>query len=57
MFYFTITCNNPFTILDVCVPCFTSHQCTECRCDGTMSLLPNQTKYIVVVTEQGIEDV
>ena len=57
MFYFTITCNNPSTILDVCVPCFTPHQCTECRCDGTMSLLPNQTKYIVVVTEQGIEDV
>ncbi|XP_045023333.1 uncharacterized protein LOC116936194 [Daphnia magna] len=38
---------------DVCVPCFVPHKCCDISCHGSMSLIPNITESIVVVTEQG----
>ncbi|XP_045028462.1 uncharacterized protein LOC116923942 [Daphnia magna] len=38
---------------DICVPCFVHHKCCDISCHGSMSLIPNVTESIVVVTEQG----
>ncbi|KAK4017462.1 hypothetical protein OUZ56_032773 [Daphnia magna] len=38
---------------DVCVPCFVPHKCCDISCHGSMSLIPNVTESIVVVTERG----
>ncbi|KAK4017496.1 hypothetical protein OUZ56_032909 [Daphnia magna] len=38
---------------DICVPCFVPHKCCDISCHGSMSLIPNVTESIVVVTEQG----
>ncbi|KAK4028639.1 hypothetical protein OUZ56_021643 [Daphnia magna] len=37
----------------VCVPCFVFHKSCDISCHGSMSLIPNITESIVVVTEQG----
>ncbi|KAI9549854.1 hypothetical protein GHT06_007315 [Daphnia sinensis] len=38
---------------DVCLPCFVPLKCCDVNCLGSMSLTPNLTESIVVVTEQG----
>ena len=43
----------PNSSSDVCVPCFLPERCTDSKCQGTISLSPNKTNSIVVVTEQG----
>ncbi|KAK4012426.1 hypothetical protein OUZ56_021525 [Daphnia magna] len=37
---------------DVCLPCFVPLKCCDVNCLGSMSLTPNLTESIVVVTEQ-----
>ncbi|KAK4006436.1 hypothetical protein OUZ56_011589 [Daphnia magna] len=37
----------------VCVPCFVPHKCCDISCHGSMSLIPNVTESIMVVTKQG----
>ncbi|KAK4006487.1 hypothetical protein OUZ56_011641 [Daphnia magna] len=38
---------------NVCVLCFVAHKCYDTNCHGSMSLIPNLTESILVVTEQG----
>jgi len=41
------------SFIDVCLPCFVPLKCCDVNCLGSMSLTPNLTESIVVVTEQG----